>query len=120
MLRCTYLVLRRRGATFSNRTHAEPGSCLHGYSHLVGQLEFNSLVLAQGLALLLPAELWKNLGAVELFWFPNGRQQLRSCLRTYLTGGSGGEMRDKTCSRERAPETSAAIDCFVLPLRSTL
>lgn len=39
VLRCTYLVLRRHGATFSNRTHAEPGSCLHGYSHLVGQLE---------------------------------------------------------------------------------
>ena len=77
-------------------------------------------MLAQGPAVLLPAELWKNLGAVELFWFPNGRQQLPSCLRTYLTGRSGGEMRDKTCSRERAPEMSAAVDCSVLPLRSTL
>lgn len=44
---------------------------------------------------MLPTELWKNLGVVELFWFQNGRQQLWSCLRTYLTGWSGGETGDK-------------------------
>lgn len=39
VLRYTYFVLRRHGFALSNQTHAELGSRLHGYSHLVGQLE---------------------------------------------------------------------------------
>ena len=87
--------MRRRGAALSNQAHAEYVAACTDIHISWHNWNLNSPVLVQGPDVLLPAELWKNLVVVELFWFQNGRQQLWSCLRTYLTGWSGGETGDK-------------------------
>lgn len=72
--------------------HEYAMGCLQSLWSPAGSGELH-LQMRQGPWDLLPRKLWGNFWVSELFWLWTGRQQLWSCIRTYLMERLGGEGR---------------------------